>query len=127
MRKYIILTLTLMTLFTLGGCKTIKNWKHAGTYELYSMTGDLSLNDFEYYRITLEKNGDCLIESKSKIGGVEYSAEATYEINDDIIKIYTKTATATLTETFDFIDGEIHMVNQVISGISYTAKLRKND
>jgi hypothetical protein len=127
MKKYIILILAVMSILTIGGCKSIKNMKYTGKYELYSMTGSLSKEDFEYYTITLEKDGTCIIESKGKIGNNAYKAEATYEIEDDKIMIYTKTNSTTITEVFDYIDGEIHMLNQSLGVLTYSAKLRRND
>ena len=50
------------------------------------MEGDLSLNNFDYYRITLEADGDCIIESKSKFNSQQYQAKATFEIK--VLKQY---------------------------------------
>lgn len=115
----------LFALFTLGSCNKNEFSEYAGTYNLYYMEGDLSLNNFDYYRITLEADGDCIIESKSKFNSQQYQAKATFEIKDNKIHIYSKNGGVTVTEIYDYINEEIHMLNQTIDGISFSAKFTK--
>ena len=95
----------------------------AGTYECYEIrvNGQNYLSYYDYYRITLEANGDCLVESKS---GSEYSAECTFEIKDSKIYVYTRVGVAKVTETYDFINNEIIMDTEV-QGSTIYAKFRK--
>ena len=125
MKKVFVLLLVMVSFLSLAGCKRLKNREYAGTYELYYMSGSFSLSDFEYYTITLEKNGDCKIASKSPYNSQVYSATATYEVEDGKIYIYSKVGGATVTEVYDYVDGEIHMLNQNLYGYTFTAKFKR--
>ena len=107
---------------------SVKYKEYAGTYEMYAAYGSVSLNDYEYYRIILEADGDCIVESKGKGISQEIRATATYEIKDNKIYIYSNTYGIKVTEIYDYIDGdvpEIHMLNQQIQGYTINIKLKK--
>ena len=98
--------------------------KEAGVYNLYSMTGlDMSL--YEYYRIILNADGTCVVESKAAGVSQLYSATATYSITDGKISIVTVSGPTSITEIYDYVDGEIHMPEQNISGITFSAKFKR--
>ena len=123
----ILMFLSVFTLFfTLTGCNSNKYEEQAGTYELYYASGSISLSNYDYWRIILKEDGTCVIESKGAYNSQIYSATATFEIAEEKIRIYTKNGTATITEEYDYIDGEIHMINQQIQGYTITAKFRRN-
>lgn len=100
--------------------------KYAGTYNLYYMGGSLSLSDFDYYRIILKPNGDCIVESKAAGNSSNYKCDATYEIVGNVIKIYTESGSSIITEVYDYVNGEIHMLNVSLGSYSFTAKFRRN-
>ena len=124
MKKILLVLVALFCMIGLTSCN--KYEEYAGTYELYYMSGDLSVNMYDYYRITLSANGKCLVESKGAGNSQTYESEGTFDIEGDVIKIYTKYGLSTITETYDYINGEIHMVNQSVSGYTFTAKFRRN-
>lgn len=130
MRKICKLLVVLLVLITLTGCsfdflKEDKYAEEAGTYELYYAGGSISLSNYDYWRIILNADGTCVIESKGSNNSQSYSAEATYEIEDNKIRIFSKNGNATITEEYDYIDGEIQMNNQQISGYTITARFRR--
>lgn len=124
MKKILILVMMLLGI-VIGGCEKNKYKEYSGTYNLYFMVGDLQLNDFEYYRIILEADGDCIIESKGRGNSQNYRAEATYDINQFQIKIYTKNGNSTITEEYLYTLGEIHMLDQTVGGVNFSAKFRR--
>ena len=132
MKKLFAYLLCVSTLLFLTSCSLLslikgKPYKEeAGVYELYYMSGDLNMSMYDYYRITLEADGDCLVESKGKYNSSIYSAEATFEIEDNKIYIVTKSGSASVTEVYDYVDGEIQMNNQSIQGITFTAWFKRN-
>jgi len=132
MKKIFYIVAILLCLGTLTSCSLEKIFnpnkyaEYAGTYNLYYMSGSLNVNMYEYYRITLEADGDCIVESKGKNSSQEYKAVATFTIEDGKIKIFTKNGLAIITEVYDYVDGEIHMLNQNISGYSFSAKFRRD-
>ena len=95
----------------------------AGTYECYEIkiNGQNYMSYYEYYRITLEANGDCLVESKS---GSAYEAKCTFEIKDSKIYVYTKNGFSKVTEIYDFVNNEIIMDTE-LQGAKIYAKFRK--
>lgn len=93
---------------------SVKYKEYAGTYEMYSVFGDRSKNDYEYCRIILKANGDLIVKTKLKGIPAETRMEATYEIEDGKIYVYSSTFGIEVTETYDFVlndDYEIHMLN----------------
>ena len=86
MKKLFAYLLCTVTLLFLTSCSLLSLFKgepykdEAGVYELYYMSGDLNMSMYDYYRITLEADGDCLVESKGAYNSSIYSAEATFEI-----------------------------------------------
>jgi len=129
MKKGLIIGFMLLSLFALSACqKTFE--EEAGLYELYEMSGDLSLSDFSYYTIELFSDGNILIKSKSStLDDEPYVAQATFEIKKNRIVIYTKVAFTKITETYDYIDGEIHMIDVEIPGydMTFSAKFKRLD
>lgn len=126
MKKIILVFFMLLSVITISSCSLKKYDEYAGVYELYHMSGDLKLSMYEYYKITLNGNGSCVVESKGANSSQSYEAKGTFDIEGEEIKIYTKNGTTKITETYDYINGEIHMINQTISGYTFTAKFKRN-
>lgn len=129
MKKLFVLFALVIGMFALTSCSLLNQNKYeeeAGVYNCYYISGDLSLSMYDYYRITLNADGTCLVESKAKGSSQTYSAEATFSIENNKIKIVTRSGAASVTEEYDYIDGEIQMLNQSIQGISFTAKFRRD-
>ena len=125
MKKLFVIISVVVLSISLAACK--KYEAEAGVYELYYMSGDFSKSSYEYYTIELKENGKAIV--KSKANGQEYEAECTFDIEDGKIILVTKNGFAKITEKYDYIDGEIQMLNVEIelNGRTYifTAKFRR--
>ena len=127
MKKIMLIIVMLLGVITLASCQKSYD-EEAGLYELYEMSGDLSLSDFSYYTVELFSDGKIIIRSKSSnLDDEPYVAEATYEIKRQKIIIYTKIAFTKITERYDYIDGEIHMIDVEIPGydLIFSAKFKR--
>ena len=125
MRKLFIIISAVVLSISLAACK--KYEAEAGVYELYYMSGDFSMSSYDYYTIELKANGKAIV--KSKANGQEYEAECTFDIENGKIILVTRNGLAKVTETYDYIDGEIQMldVKLELNGRTYrfTAKFRR--
>ena len=102
MKKIIkFLCLILVAFSTLTGCG--KYNKQAGLYEaiVVRMNGIDITKQYEYYTIDLKANGECIMKSKGVDSPTSYEAEATFEIEDETIKIYTEVSGGKVTEEYD--------------------------
>ncbi|MDO9629105.1 MAG: hypothetical protein Q7I99_04315 [Acholeplasmataceae bacterium] len=127
MKKLLLLVGVILTAVMLYGC-TPDYTEEAGVYELYEMSGDINLSNFQYYTIELFADGSVLIQSRgSQVGSETYKAEATYRIKGDKITIITKVGFTNVKEVFEYVDGEIHMVNTEIPGYDmfFSAKFKR--
>ena len=70
-----------------------------GTYEMTGFSGtmyygdeaiSLETNPYEYFRVTLEKDGVMNVQSK-EIGGTAYEANGTWSLEGDAVKFEIKT------------------------------------
>ena len=115
-------------IMTLGACQRSYT-EEAGIYELYEMSGDLSLSDFSYYYIQLDEGGEVVVKSLGSEGEQEeYMAFGTFKISGSSIHIYTKVGFSRIKETYAYVNGEIHMVDVYLDGydITFTAKFRRS-
>ena len=135
MKKILLFLITLSSLFALTSCGLVDEIKglfnpyeeEAGVYNLYEMTGDLDVSMYEYYRITLNADGTCLVESKGVNSSQVYSSTATFSIENGKISVVTRAGSASVTEIYDYVDGEIHMPTQTIQGITFSAKFKRDE
>lgn len=126
MKKILFLSMVLVLSLALFACKEDKYKEEAGVYEAYFMSGDISLSDFEYYTIELKADGDAIVKSKgSQSSSAALEFRATFTIEDGKIIVVTKSGAQTITETYDYIDGEIHMLDVELDVYSFTVKLRR--
>lgn len=127
MKKIFLIVLVFVFMGLLVACK--RSYKEeAGIYELYEMSGDLSLEDFSYYYIQLNEQGEVLVKSLGAHGDQEeYTAFGTFKISGSSIHIYTKVGFTRIKESYDYINGEIHMIDVYLEGydITFTAKFRR--
>lgn len=100
--------------------------EEAGIYECIQIriNGVNSLSYYEYYNIELKANGDCIVTSKQS-GGYSYEANATFEIKDEKIIIYTKSGFSTITEEYGYIEGMIIMDTSLNGSTIYAEFSRK--
>lgn len=64
---------------------------------------------YEYYYIELKDGGKCVIAAKVANGGISAKAEATYEVKDGKIYIYSKMNGINVTEEYVYTNGTIIM------------------
>ena len=123
-RRILAVLLLATLLFTLVGCG--KYSEEAGVYECYQikLNGQNYMSAYEYYRITLNADGTCVVESKAVGQASAYKAEATFSIEDGKISVYTQSGGTTITEVYDYVDGEIIM-NTTIAGVTMYAKFAR--
>lgn len=122
--KVLVVLLLAATVLTFVGCTPYA--EEAGVYECYEITlnGVDAMSQFEYYRITLNADGSCVVESKGAGQSTTYEAEATFSIEGDKITVVTRQGIATVTEVYDYIDGEIIM-NATAQGVTMYAKFAR--
>ena len=125
MKKILLFLVAITSIFALTSCSLNKYEEEAGVYNLYYMDGDLDVSLYEYYRITLYASGICLVESKGSETESTYSAFGTFSIEDSKIKIISGLGLLTTVEEYDYIDGEIQMLNVSIEGINFSAKFKR--
>ena len=125
MKKILLFLVAITSLFALTSCSLNKYEEEAGVYNLYYMDGDLDVSMYEYYRITLYASGICLVESKGSETEGTYSSLAIFSIENNKIKIISGLGLLTTIEEYDYIDGEIHMLNVSIQGINFSAKFKR--
>ncbi|TNF09198.1 MAG: hypothetical protein EP317_01380 [Bacillota bacterium] len=127
MKKLMFLSMLFVFALLLTACKSDEYKDEAGLYEAYFMAGDIQLSNFEYYTIELKANGDAIIKSKAANNpSSEYEAKATFDIEDGKIIIVSKNGDQKITETYDYIDGEIHMLDVSVLELSLTIKFRRS-
>ena len=124
LRKIAILLVLVMASLLLVSCAPYT--EEAGVYECYELRIDSKdcLSLYEYYRITLEADGTCVVESKGVDNSSTYKAAATFSIKDNKITVVTTNGAASVTEVYDYIDGEIIM-ETTISGMKMYAKFAR--
>ena len=113
---------------TLTACTSIEMRKIAGTYEMVSISGTITYNGqttqldedlYEYYRITLEKDGDAKVEIKGTVNTLAVEADAEWEYEDGKIKLITKQGGMKVVEIMDYEDGAItYTANQTVQGMA---------
>ena len=128
MKKMFLLVGVILTAVMLYGC-TPNYEEEAGVYELYEMSGDVSLSNFTYYTIELFEDGSLVVKSKgSQVGAEVYEEIASYRISNGKITITTKVGFSNVKEVYDYVDGEIHMNNVEVPeyDITFSAKFRRS-
>lgn len=136
MKKLLSLTLIICLIATcviaLASCNSQEN-KMVGTYEMVSISGTITYNGttvqleedlYEYYRIILNKDGSCAIESKGKANTSKVEQEGTWEYENDTLKIKTNSSGITVVEEMQWKDGTItYNAEQNASGMKIKMSL----
>ncbi len=126
--KRLMIIMMLVISIVLASCKPSYE-EEAGLYELYFMEGAYSVEMYEFYTIELFEDGTVRIQSKSsEFGSAVYDVTTEYSIKNGKITIITKVGFSNLKEVYDYVDGEIHMINAEIPGTddTLTAKFRRS-
>jgi len=115
-----ILSLILVTVLLLSCVSVLSSCgmkaKIAGTYEMVSISGTITQNGktvnldedlYEYYRLTLNKDGSALVESKGKNNTSKVEQEAEWDYKDGVIKLKSVQMGITVVEEMEWNDGVI--------------------
>ena len=104
-----------------------------GTYEMTSISGsitsggvttELTTDLYDYYKITLEKSGKAIIESRGAGTSLEYKDEGTWEYDNGELKITSETQGVKVTEVMQWKDDVItYNATQNASGMVINMKL----
>ena len=87
-----------------------------GVYEMTDISGSMSANGqtislskdlYEYYRITFNKDGTAMVESKAVGNDLKVEQEGTWEWDDGKIELKSNTQGVTVVEELDWNDGVI--------------------
>lgn len=127
MKKTMIFIGVILVSMMLFGCRPNYSDK-AGVYELYEISGDFTLSNFEYYTIELfEDQKAIVLQKRTEAGSEPYQAESSYVINGNQITFTTKIGFTNVKEVHYYNDGEIHMVNTDATDddLEYVAKFRR--
>ncbi|MBE5742780.1 MAG: hypothetical protein E7360_05670 [Clostridiales bacterium] len=135
MKKLLAIILSVVTCFAclslVSSCGN--NSKFVGTYEMVSITGTMTYNGqttqldeslYEYYRITLNKDGTALVESKGNNTTSKIENEGTWEYKNNKVRLKSTQAGITVVEEMDWEDGVItYVANQSGQGMEISMNL----
>lgn len=125
--KKLTFLLVLFSFVFLASCQPSYE-QEAGVYELYAMEGAYTLETYSFYTLELNSDGTVRIYYQlSEFGSAVYDVTTDYSIRNQIITITSKVGFTNVKETYDYIDGEIHMIDVEIPGTDqrFTAKFRR--
>lgn len=123
MKKLLSLSLVLvisLTCFVFASCDLFdkedkKDDDITGTYEMTDISGTvqyqgqtipLSTSLYEYYRITLEEDGNVIIEAKGS-NGVDLKEEGTWKLDGEVLSVTSVRGGYTVVEKMELKDGVI--------------------
>lgn len=126
--KMLSLVLLIVLCVGLTGCGDECNYENeAGTYNCYyiSMNGKEVTDLYEYYTVTLEENGNCIVKSKAVDNADIYEAEAKFSISEGKIKVVTTVFLFfKITEEYRYVNGEIIM-DTTVNDVKVYAQFRR--
>ena len=133
MKKLLSFTLALVLILSCAALVSCNTNDIAGIYEMVSVSGTVSYGGqtvelgkdlYDYYRITLNKDGTCKIESKSADSTAKVEQDGTWEYEDDLLKIKSTTSGVTVVEEMQWKDGVItYDAKQSASGMTINMHL----
>ncbi|MBQ2717074.1 MAG: hypothetical protein IJF75_00570 [Clostridia bacterium] len=127
----LVVALSLSCVLMLSACG--KNSQVAGTYEMVSISGTVTMNGqtvtlseglYDYYRIILNDDGTAKVESKGAGNTSVIEQEGTWEYEDNKVKLRSTTSGITVVEEMDWEDGTItYVANQSAQGMTISMTL----
>jgi hypothetical protein len=95
-----------------------------GTVTYNGITTTLDQGLYEYYRLTLNKDGTALVECKAKSSTTKIEQKAEWDYEDGIIKITSAPQGITVVEEMEWNDGVIiYEAVENSAGITVSMKL----
>ena len=110
-----------LLLITITGCSLFGKYKeYAGDYEVtvVKMNGINYTSNYEYYTISLDEKGGCIVKSKGVGQSAVYEAAGTYEIKDGKIYIVTRNGAASVTEEYEYTEEGVIVMSTSINGVT---------
>lgn len=127
--KMLSLILVLVLCATLTGCNNDNRTyeEEAGTYKCcyIAMDGKDVTNLYEYYTVTLEADGKCVVKSKVVESDEVYEAKAKFSIDEGTIKVVTTVFLFfKITEEYRYTNGQIIM-DTTVNDVRVYAEFRR--
>ena len=125
-KKTALVAATLVVVMCLAIVLTACNFTYAGTYEMESISGTITVNGettrvnknmYEYYRLILKFNGKAIVESKGALsGGTSIEAEGKWKYEDGKILLKSGAGQFATIEEMD-IEGDTitYKINQSVT------------
>ena len=133
MKKFLSLIVAVVLLVSCFAFVSCNGSDLAGTYEMTGISGTITYNGqtveleedmYDYYRIVLNKDGSCKIESKGADSTAKIEQEGTWEYEDEVLKVKTVTSGVTVVEEMKWDDGVItYDAKQSASGMTINMQL----
>ena len=133
MKKFLSLIVAVVLLVSCFAFVSCNGIDLAGTYEMTGISGTITYNGqtveleedlYDYYRIVLNKDGSCKIESKGADSTAKIEQEGTWEYEDEVLKVKTVTSGVTVVEEMKWDDGVItYDAKQSASGMTINMQL----
>ena len=117
-----------LLLITITGCSLFGKYKeYAGDYEVtvVKMNGMNYTSNYEYYTISLDEKGNCVVKSKGVGQSATYEAAGTYEIKDGKIYIITRNGAASVTEEYEYTEEGVIIMSTSLNGVTVYAEFER--
>ena len=117
-----------LLLITITGCSLFSKYKeYAGDYEVtvVKMNGMNYTSNYEYYTISLDEKGNCVVKSKGVGQSATYEAAGTYEIKDGKIYIITRNGAASVTEEYEYTEEGVIIMSTSLNGVTVYAEFER--
>ena len=89
------------------------------------MNGMNYTSNYEYYTISLDEKGNCVVKSKGVGQSATYEAAGTYEIKDGKIYIITRNGAASVTEEYEYTEEGVIIMSTSLNGVTVYAEFER--
>ena len=117
-----------LLLISITGCGLFGKYKeYEGDYEatIVKMDGRNYTSQYEYYTISLDAKGNCVVKSKGVGQSTTYEATGTYKIEDGKIYIITRNGAASVTEEYEYTEEGVIIMSTSVNGITVYAEFER--
>lgn len=117
-----------LLLISIAGCSLFGKYKeYEGDYEatIVKMDGRNYTSQYEYYTISLDAKGNCVVKSKGVGQSSTYEATGTYKIEDGKIYIITRNGAASVTEEYEYTEEGVIIMSTSVNGITVYAEFER--
>ena len=116
MKKLLSVLLVAIMVISLASCFGGINEDAVGVYEMTAISGTVTANGvttelgtdlYEYYTITLNKDGSAVVKAKGSQTSIEMEQEGTWKFEDGKVKLTSENQGVKVTEVMDWKDNVI--------------------